>query len=185
MRKDVKFETKHGRYITSEKTRRLLDDIGGAGTVHEYCTRFYARFLADAHLKAFSFLDDGAVAHADRLATFLVQEMGGDVPVPSPAFATAHHKARHCTKRHPFVRGRPFSQKDSRVWMRLHFWAARECGLARHRVFWKWYISFIQHHIAVYEKTSAAYAKEDALWSADTTAIDAYLHNGNIMVDLP
>ncbi|EQC30710.1 hypothetical protein SDRG_11469 [Saprolegnia diclina VS20] len=184
IKKEVRFESKSGRYVTSEKTTRLLADIGGADTVRIFCTRFYARFLADTHLRPFSFLDDGAVMHADRLATFLVQEMGGDVPVPSPSFGAAHYKARYSSKRHPSVRGRPFSLVDARIWMRLHFWAVRECGLQRHRAFWKWYVAFIGHHIRLYEKTSAAFAKDDAEWSSDTSAIDAYLANGNVMTDL-
>ncbi|KAF0695501.1 Aste57867_13694 [Aphanomyces stellatus] len=179
---NVKFETKSGRFVTSAKTTKLLEDIGGSDKIREFATRFYAHGFLDSTLKPFFFLDDGATAHGQRLADFIIQEMGGDV-VGSHFWGAAHAKARNCSKRHPSVRGNNFNVVDSRTWMRLHFWAARECGFHLHRAFWRWYISFIQHHIAFYTDSAASFTYEDSVWSMHQHNIDAYVQNGHRMPD--
>lgn len=73
---------------------------------------------------------------------------------------------------------------DCRNWMRLHFWAMRECGLHRHHEFWQWYQQFIAHFIRIYEPTAPPYVPADASWSADEKNIEVYHQQGNHMLDI-
>ncbi|RLO02282.1 hypothetical protein DYB28_014474 [Aphanomyces astaci] len=96
----------------------------------------------------------------------------------------SHYKAWNNAKRHDNVRGNHFNLVDARTWMRVHFWAARECGLHLHEAFWVWYVHFLGHFIAVYEQRAVPYANEDAKWSKLQTNIDAYIRNDHTMPDL-
>jgi hypothetical protein len=80
---------------------------------------------------------------------------------------------RNSIKRDPSVRGRHFTLNETRVWMRLHFWSVRECGLSRHQAFWNWYIQFIGHFVKHYSSKAVQYTGIDADWSVseDTTRI--------------
>lgn len=73
---------------------------------------------------------------------------------------------------------------DCRIWMRLHFWAARECGLDKHDSFWLWYVQFIEHFVEFYERKAPRYAMEDAEWSLHAGNIAEYQANGNKMLDV-
>merc|ERR1711920_1216635 len=66
--------------------------------------------------------------------------------------SSAHFAAWHSHKREPHKWGQHFKPDDARVWMRLHFWAARETGLfqPQFRAFMDYYIRFIGHFISVY-----------------------------------
>eukprot|EP01038_Epipyxis_sp_PR26KG_P011452 gene11452-15343_t len=159
-------------FKTTKLSANLLADIGGGDRIRELCTRFYARAFLDSKLKEFFFEDDGAVAHGKRLADWIIQKMGGEGTPWSDSGRwgmrqPSHYKAWNNSKRDPSVRGDHFKLDDARVWMRLNFWAARECGLHEHDAFWKWYIEFIEHFIAVYERTAPIFAADDAEWSAD------------------
>lgn len=178
-----------GTHHTSPAQAALLADIGGGDRIREFTTRFYARAFLDHHIKDFFFLDDGATAHAKRLADWIIQKMGGE---GEPWTASgrlgmrqpSHSAAWHSEKRPPALRGQHFKLDDCRIWMRLNFWAARECGLNEHEVFWEWYIQFIQHFIAVYERTAPRYAAADAEWAADPANTEAYLAGGCVMADV-
>ena len=54
----------------------------------------------------------------------------------------SHHKAWYSDKRPREERGRRFKLPDCRIWMRLMFWSARECGLDRHEAFFDWYARY-------------------------------------------
>ena len=78
------------------------------------------------------------------------------------------------------MRGQHFKLDDARVWMRLHFWAVRECGLGPDKQtgnphFWDWYVQFIAHFIRVYERRAVPYAPIEAEWSADPANTAKYL----------
>ena len=97
--------------------------------------------------------------HAKRLADWIIEKMGGEGKpwTESGRYGMrqpTHRAAWTNSKRHPSVRGKHFDVVDTRIWMRLHFWAVRECGLAEHRVFWQWYIEFISHFIDFYERSA-------------------------------
>lgn len=185
----VRLHVKGGTHYTSEKTAALLRDIGGGDRIREFVTRFYARAFLDVHIKEFFFLDDGATAHARRLADWIIQKMGGEgepwtdsgrLGMRQPS----HHAAWNSHKRDASRMGQHFKLDDCRIWMRLHFWAARECGLHEHPVFWQWFIEFIEHFIAVYERSAPRYAAEDAEWSASAANLEAYQQQGLLMSDV-
>lgn len=67
-----------GTHTTSRGAARLLQDIGGGDKIREFCTRFYARMHVDRTLQQFLFMDDGPVAHAQRLADWVIEKMGGE-----------------------------------------------------------------------------------------------------------
>ena len=71
--------------------------------------------------------------------------------------------------------GRRFKVDDCRVWMRLHFWAAREVGLFDNPAFEDYYTRYIGHFMSVYERRAPPFAREAARWSADSRNVLAYL----------
>ena len=90
--------------------------------------------------------------------------------------SSAHFAAWHSPKRAPSVWGEHYHLDDCRVWMRLHFWAAREVGLfADHPAFMDYYVRFIGHFVSVYERLAPPFARESARWSADPANVEAYL----------
>ena len=95
-----------------------------------------------------------------------------------------HAQAWYSPKRSPSERGQRFKLDDTRIWMRIMFWSAREIGLDQHQPFWNWYIGFIRHFIAVYERSAPAYAQESADWSGNLANIKKYIADGYKMVDV-
>lgn len=171
---------KNGSHQISDGTEALLKDIGGGDRIREFCTRFYARAFLDQTLQPFFFAEDGATAHGQRLADWIIQKMGGEGTPWTDSGRwgmrqPSHSAAWHNEKRHPSVRGRHFKLGETRVWMRLHFWAARECKLHEHGPFWTWYIEFIEHFVSVYERKAPKYAESDAEWSASPANLNRYL----------
>ncbi|RHY76088.1 hypothetical protein DYB37_006700 [Aphanomyces astaci] len=185
----VDLVVRSGTFVTSSTSATLLQDIGGGDKIRECCTRFYAHAFLDSQLKPFFFEDDGATAHGQRLADWIIEKMGGQGTPWSDSGRRgmrqpSHYKAWNNAKRHDNVRGNHFNLVDTRTWMRIHFWAARECGLHLHEAFWVWYVRFLGHFIAVYEQRAVPYANEDAKWSKLQTNIDAYIRNDHTMPDL-
>ena len=187
LRESVPLAIRGNTHQVSQGTAELLEDIGGGDKVRELCTRFYARAFEDVTLKPFFFEKDGATAHGKRLADWIIEKMGGEgtpwtdsgrLGMRQPS----HFKAWNNSKRPLADRGNHFNLVDSRVWMRIHFWAARELGLHQHKVFWEWYQKFIRHFIRVYERSAVDFVAEDAEWSSSPTNIHAYINNGNMMV---
>lgn len=174
---------------TSAAQAALLADIGGGDRIRELCTRFYARAFEDQIIKQFFFEEDGAEAHGRRLANWIIQKMGGEGEPWTESGRwgqrqPSHHKAWNNAKRHPSVRGEHFKLDDARAWLRIHFWAARECGLHLHEPFWQWYIGFLEHFIAVYERRAVPYVAIDAEWSDEPNNLVEYEAASNLMRDI-
>jgi hypothetical protein len=99
--------------------------------------------------------------------------------------SSAHVAAWNSTKRPSHEVGRHFTLEESRVWMRLHFWALRESGLLEQAPsFADYYVRFIGHFIRVYESTAPVFTRDSLRWSANPKNIEAYLANGRCMTDV-
>ena len=160
----VKVNIVAGTHTKSRDSARLLADIGGGDKIREMTTRFYAYFIKDQHLKQFRFETDSAAAHGQRLGDWIVQKMGGEGDVWSESGRhnmrqVSHSKEWNYKKRSREVRGRHFNLTDCVVWMRVMFMAGREVGLDQHEVFWDWFVGFISHFIAVYERRAPPYTE--------------------------
>jgi hypothetical protein len=81
--------------------------------------------------------------------------------------------------------GRYFNLQDCRIWLRLHFWSAREEGLfePQHAGFMAYYQKFLAHFVSVYERTAPPFVRESARWSESAANTQAYLENGRRMPD--
>ncbi|XP_057315252.1 uncharacterized protein LOC130656423 [Hydractinia symbiolongicarpus] len=173
----------------SSFTSKLLRDIGGGDKIRQMTTRFYAHAHEDDTLSKFMFENDGPANHGQRLGDWLIEKMGGegDVWIESGRYgmrAVSHKKAWTCDKREPEKVGQRFKLDDSRIWMRLMFWSAREVGLDKHKAFFKWFVNFITFAIGIYTRSAPAYAKEDSKWSKNQANIDKYIEHGKIMKDV-
>jgi len=179
---DIRPDVHGGQHKATAGAAAILQDIGGSDRIREFCTRFYARAFLDNTINTFFFLDDGPEAHAKRLADWIIEKMDpGQKPWTDSGRLgqrqPSHHQAWNSVKRPRQERGLHFDLKDTRIWMRLHFWAARECGLFEHAPFYRYYVQFIEHFIAVYEREAPRYAEADANWSHPelrATNTDAY-----------
>eukprot|EP00095_Tigriopus_kingsejongensis_P012303 maker-scaffold692_size110616-snap-gene-0.21 protein:Tk12303 transcript:maker-scaffold692_size110616-snap-gene-0.21-mRNA-1 annotation:"hypothetical protein TRIADDRAFT_22637" len=177
---DVPFITKSDSFQTSKHSSNLLNEIGGGDKIRQMTTRFYARAFQDQTLRLFMFETDDAANHGQRLGDWIIQKMGGEGDVWSDSGRhdmrqVSHYKAWNSKKRHPSVRGNHFKLSDCRVWMRIMFWSARDVGLDAHEPFWKWYMDFLRHFVAVYERTAPSYTKESAQWSNKASNIKTYI----------
>ena len=85
------------------------------------CTRFYARAFEDSLLAPFmTVYNDGAVNHAQRLADWIIEKMGGEgTPWTNSGRygmrQPTHFKAWNSLARDPSVRGEHFKLDDTRV----------------------------------------------------------------------
>lgn len=185
-------------------TRRLVRAIGGLPTLRRFTTEFYKKCFADPHVDQFIRRHDDP--HGERFAAWIVEKFGDGTPwtderrtrprdvmqigrhAEEVAFdrSSAHFAAWHSPKREPHKWGQHFKPDDARVWMRLHFWAAREAGLfePQHAAFMDYYIRFIGHFVSVYSSKSPPFTRESARWSADPKNIEQYLKSGNCMSDV-
>lgn len=174
----VQLFARFGDFAASQGSVRLLADIGGGDRIRELFTLFYAKAFQDRHLDAFMFESDGAEEHGRRFGDWIVEKMGGEGTPWSDSGrhglrAATHRQAWESVRRPANQRGRRFKVHDCVVWMRLLFWAGRELRLNEHKPFWGWFVSFIQHFIAVYER-----------WSADVNNIQTYIDDGRWMSDI-
>ena len=199
-------------HAANAATRRLVEDVGLA-KLEAFTTRFYAKAFEDPKLDAF--IRDHGEPHAKRFAAWIFEKLGGGnvwtaerrtrKMCPFSAHgqdfmsahdrSSAHFAAWHSPKRAPSVWGEHFHLDDCRVWMRLHFWAAREVGLfADHPAFMDYYVRFIGHfvgpashhtpstrpahfpaQVSVYERLAPPFARESARWSESPANVQAYL----------
>ena len=210
-RTDVHTEPRPYRYIPlnmegnsfqgNALSAELLREIGGGDVVRRIVDIFYKKAFVDPHLD--QFIASHNDPHHTRLGKWIVEKMGGEGNVWTQERATrrecpvtladgrqhvvhdrtsAHSAAWHCPKRATHLVGERFQLHDSRVWMRLMFWSARETGVfAISPTFEDWYVRFIAHFVKVYERSAPAFARESARWSLDRNNIDNYLKNGNQM----
>jgi len=186
-------------------TRSLVQAVGGLRVLRRFTGMFYEKAFADPHLDKFIRSHDDP--HGERFATWIAEKMGDGTPwtderrtrpvtnlrvgrqVMEVAFdrSSAHFAAWHSPKREPHKWGEHFKPDDARVWMRLHFWAAREAGMFETdagRAFMEYYTRFIGHFISIYSSKSPPFTRESLRWSADPQNIQRYLAAGNLMDDV-
>ena len=179
--------------------KNLVDDA----RLVRMCDRFYEKAFQDPHLDRF--IRSHHDPHGARLGKWIAQKMGytqsgwsdellvrpqtevtvaGGRKVIVHDRTSAHVAAWHCVKREPERVGRRFKLEDTRVWMRLMFWSAREEGLLEDAVFERDFCQLIEHFIAVYERSAPPYTVESMLWSANEGNIERYIEQGRMMLDV-
>lgn len=185
----------------TQETAKLLREVGGGDVIRHMVDLFYKKAFNDPHLD--QFIASHNDPHHIRLGNWIVEKMGGEGKVWTQERATrsqkpvtlaggykhvvhdrssAHAAAWHSHKRDPNLVGQHFNLQDSRVWMRLMFWSAREAGVFdASPSFADWYIRFIGHFVRVYERQAPAFARESARWSLSEENTNAYLANGCVM----
>jgi len=185
-------------------TRRLFLDAGGLPMVRKMTTAFYEKCFVDPHIDQFLRRHDDP--HGERFALFIAEKFGDGTPwtnerrtrkrdvmqighhLENVAFdrSSAHFAAWHSPKRAPDKWGQHFKPDDARIWMRLHFWAARDVGLfaPQHAAFMDYYMRFIGHFISVYSSKSPPFTRESARWSENQSNIQRYIAAGNVMFDV-
>jgi len=199
---DVRLNVNRSSHQANDETRRLLQEVGGLPALRRMTESFYKKAFADPQLD--SFIAQHSDPHGERLSTWIAEKFGDGTPW-SDARRTrkrcpvdighghttevhdrqsAHFAAWHSIKRPTEKWGQHFNLEDSRVWMRLHFQAAREEGLLEHPGFAAYYTRFIAHFVSVYEKAAPSFARESMRWSADPANVQAYLDAGRVMEDL-
>jgi len=199
---DVRLNVISSSHHPNEDTRRLLREVGGLPALRRMTTRFYKSAFADPHLD--TFIAKHSDPHGERLATWIAEKFGDGTPWTDERRTrprcpvdighghttevhdrqSAHFAAWHSIKRPSEKWGQHFNLEDSRIWMRLHFQAAREEGLLAHAGFAAYYTRFLAHFVSVYEKAAPSFARESARWSADPANVQAYLDAGRVMEDL-
>lgn len=180
---------RNGTFTTTTASAKLLARIGGGRAILAITDAFYAKAFKDSIVCPF--VEDKSEPHGERLALWIVEKMGGEGTPwtdsrPPDSRSRSHAKAWHSHKREPEVKGRRFKLHETRAWMRLMFWSAREQGLGpdSDAAFWNWYVGFIGHFIAVFERSAPPFAKADAEWSADPANIARYQQDGSRFRDL-
>jgi len=194
----------NGSHAATQGSANLLREAGGADTIHAITSSFYRKVFVDPHLQLF--FGDIMDPHAERLGNWIVEKMGGhgapwtaerrrrsakEVILADGSMhvvhdrSSAHVAAWYSPKRPAANVGEHFKLDDCRMWMRLHFWAARENGLFDDKPqLMDWYVRFIAHFVKVYERSAPQFARDAARWSADERNLDEYVSNGRSMADI-
>ena len=187
-------------HVPTSESASLIDDIGGLPTLEKMTNSFYEKAFRDVTLDKFIRSRDDP--HGSRFARWIHQKLTGstvwdeeraarsNTPVEVANGHTivvhdrtsAHVAAWHSSKRPSHEVGRHFKLDECRVWMRLHFWAMRECNLDKSFV--DYYIRFIGHFVSVYEGSAPAFARDSYRWSAYPKNIDKYVEAGYKMNDV-
>jgi truncated hemoglobin YjbI len=202
----IPLNVRNASHQANADTRRLVRSVG-LPKLREFTEAFYAKVFVDPHLDQFIRRHDDP--HGERFALWIVEKFGDGTPwteerrirprdvmrIGSETYEVAHDRssahfaAWHSPKRQAHKWGQHFKPDDARVWMRLHFLAAREVGLfeAPYASFMDYYIRFIAHFVSVYSSKSPPFTRESARWSADLRNISSYLEAGNMMsvIDKP
>lgn len=194
----VPFSVRGGSFVSNAATAALVTEVG-LPKLTEFTSRFYSKAFVDRKLDPF--IRDHDDPHANRFASWIFEKMGGGnvwteerttrSVCPFSAHgnrfqtphdrSSAHYAAWHSPKRDPEVWGEHFQLDDCRVWMRLHFWAAREAGIfEEHPRFADYYVRLIGHFVSVYEKKAPPFARESARWSEDPANILDYNTHGTM-----
>jgi hypothetical protein len=192
-----------GTHKDSSATRQLIRKEVSLQDLQVMTEKFYEFAFQDDTLdKLIRSHDD---PHGSRFAKWIHQKLSGShvwdqdrqsrdlTPVRVAGRQTvvihdrssAHAAAWYSPKRPAEEVGRHFTLDECRVWMRLHFWALRESGLMdKSPTFAEYYVRFIGHFVAVYERTATQFARESFRWSANPSNIQQYLENGRKMKDV-
>lgn len=192
-----------GSHKVTEGTKRLIKEEVSFEDLKKMTHNFYQLAFRDDTLD--KFIRDHNDPHADRFAKWIHQKLSGSdlwdhdrgtrdltpVTVANDRMAivrdrtSAHVAAWFSPKRPADQVGRRFQLDECRVWMRLHFWAMRQAGLVeKSPTFADYYVRFIGHFVAVYEKRATKFARESFRWSADPKNTEEYLQGGRIMKDV-
>eukprot|EP00931_Biecheleriopsis_adriatica_P005065 TRINITY_DN106628_c0_g1_i1.p1 TRINITY_DN106628_c0_g1~~TRINITY_DN106628_c0_g1_i1.p1 ORF type:complete len:346 (+),score=42.31 TRINITY_DN106628_c0_g1_i1:102-1139(+) len=182
----------------TEKTRQLLRDIGGLPVLIRFTELFYEKAFVDPHLDKFIRSHDDP--HGQRFALWIAEKLGEGTPWTEERRTrprtvllgrevsydreSSHIAAMNSPKREAHKHGLRFSLADTRVWMRIHFWAAREVGLLDNAAWAGFYVRFIGHFVSVYNPHAPRFARDSMRWSADPNNIREYHSAGNRMPDL-
>jgi len=190
--------THHSNIATVQLVRSV-----GILKLEEFTTLFYHRCFEDPHVDKFIRSHDDP--HGKRFASWIVEKFGDGTPWTNerrnraPTYlhvghqmaevaydrSSAHFAAWHSPKRESHKWGQHFQPEDARVWMRLHFWAAREVGMFDlHPEFMNYYVKFIGHFIRVYSSRSPPFTRDSVRWSSDAAKVQQYLISGNCMSDV-
>lgn len=201
----VVLQVSNGSHFHSKETRLLVRSVGGLPTLQRFTAIFYKRCEDDPHLD--KFIRRHTDPHSERFALWIMEKFGEGTPwteerksrprdvmsfgrhgMKEVSFdrSSAHFAAWHSPKREAHKWGEHFKPDDARVWMRLHFWAARDAGLfePEYGAFMDYYIRFVAHFISVYSSKSPPFTRESARWSADPSNIDRYFASRNLMTDV-
>ena len=176
--------------------------VGGIAKFREMTNTFYNKLFKTRNWTPSFEIE---VIHGERFASWIGEKMGLGTPWSDErqtrttcpfqskghTFETPHDRssshfaAWHSPKRSDEKWGRHFKLDECRVWMRLHFWSAREVGMFNScPEFMDYYVRFIAHFVSVYERTAPQFARESARWSAKKENVDAYLANNRTMQDV-
>jgi len=199
----VPLNVRSASHQANAATQRLVRSVG-LKKLREFTEAFYAKVFVDPHLDQFIRRHDDP--HGERFALWIAEKLGDGTPwteerktrpkdlmrIGKEVYEVAHDRssahfaAWHSPKREAHKWGQHFKPDDARVWMRLHFWAAREVGLfePQYASFMDYYIRFIGHFVSVYSSKSPPFTRESARWSADPRNISRYLEAGKVMVDV-
>ena len=190
-------------HVATTSSAALIDEVGGLSALERMTNAFYSKAFRDVTLDRF--IRSHSDPHGNRFARWIHQKLAGgtlwdeeratrsDEPVEVANGhgivvhdrTSAHVAAWHSPKRHSDEVGRHFELDECRVWMRLHFWAMRECGLAKlSPAFVDYYVRFIGHFVNVYERTAPAFARDSYRWSAKPENIQKYVDDGYEMKDV-
>lgn len=189
-------------HYPSKELAALAQDAGGTTLFRAFTERFYEKAFADPHIDKFIRSHDDP--HGERFANWIAEKMGLGTPWsneretrPACPFhvagrgtfsvvdrTSAHVAAWNSPKRAPNDVGKHFDLTDCRLWMRLHFWAAREAGLFEHKTFADYYVRFIGHFVSVYERTAPAFARDAARWSESEDNLKRYVEQGNTVREI-
>lgn len=202
LRDFIPMQVIHGAHCPSEATRRLVEEVG-LEKLQRFTEQFYQRCFVDPHIDRF--IAEHSEPHGRRFASWIAEKLGsgnlwtqerrtrpkkfmhfGDETMQvSHDRSSSHFAAWYSPKREPEKLGQHFKPEDARVWMRLHFWAARETGMyEEHPEFMDYYQRFIGHFISIYSSKSPPFTRESARWSADPANIERYQKAGNRMLDV-
>ena len=190
----------NGSHRANQDTANLATAAGGIAKFRQMTNAFYNKAFQDSQLDPF--IRERSDPHGERFASWIAEKMGLGSPwsderrtrrtcpfhSKGQTFQTPHDRssshfaAWHSPKRSDEKWGRHFKLDDCRVWMRLHFWAAREVGMFDDSpAFMNYYVRFLAHFVSVYERRAPQFARDSARWSADKANTDDYLANNRTM----
>lgn len=199
----LKMGGRGGTHRTSEGSRALIEHEISFEDLKKMTAAFYKLAFHDETLD--KLIRSHSDPHGDRFAKWIHQKMSGSTmwdldrqerdltPVKVAGDrvtvvrdrTSAHSAAWYSPKRPKEEVGRHFKLDECRVWMRLHFYAMRQSGVAeRSPSFADYYVRFIGHFVSVYERKATKFARESFRWSADPINVERYIQDGRVMKDV-
>jgi len=190
-------------HMVSEGSRLMMEEVTLDDLKFMTCL-FYSKAFEDKTLD--KFIRSHEDPHAERFALWIHQKLSGSTVWDDERRArdmtpvkiargiehvvhdrtSAHAGAWYSPKRPENEIGRHFNLEECRVWMRLHFWALRESGITeKSPSFADYYMRYIGHFVAVYERSAPKFARESFRWSANPDNIHEYeKQNMRVMKDV-